>query len=88
MTELTPMDQAFIYLVPQPGAACPFCSVDNPKYIEAIAVYLPEGDYQDYSEQEMWAYGTLEVGEEVDELTGLISMFRLKAESMVPYQPR
>ncbi|MCA1031222.1 DUF3299 domain-containing protein [Bacillus timonensis] len=89
MTELTPIDNRFMYLVPTAGAACPFCSADNPKYLEAIAVYPPDGEEGiPYTEEAIWAYGTLEVGEEVDEATGLISMFRLKAESIDIYQPR
>lgn len=88
-TELTPIDKGFIYLVPTVGAACPFCSADNPKYLEAIAVYPPQGkDSMAFTEQGLWAYGTLEVGEEVDEATGLISKFRLKAESIDVYQQR
>jgi|GEM_PF-2348736 len=88
MTELTPIDNRFIYLVPTAGAACPFCSADNPKYLEAIAIYPPDGKVVDFTQDALWAYGTLEVGEEVDEATGLISMFRLKAESIDVYQPR
>ncbi|WP_078543722.1 DUF3299 domain-containing protein [Litchfieldia alkalitelluris] len=88
MTELTPIDNRFIYLVPTAGAACPFCSADNPKYLEAIAVYPPDGQEIDYTLDGLWAYGTLEVGEEIDEATGLISMFRLKADSIEKYQER
>lgn len=88
MTELTPIDNRFIYLVPKPGASCPFCSADNPRYLEAIAVYPPNGDEFPYTEQGLWVYGTLEVGEEVDQATGLVSMFRLRADSIEPYQER
>ncbi|OZM55945.1 hypothetical protein CIB95_14880 [Lottiidibacillus patelloidae] len=88
MTELTPIDNRFIYLVPTQGAACPFCSADNPKYLEAIAIYPPNGEEVPYTEDGLWVYGTLEVGEEVDEATGLISLFRIKAESIQIYQPR
>jgi hypothetical protein len=88
MTELTPIDNRFIYLVPTQGAACPFCSADNPKYLEAIAIYPPNGEEVPYTEDGLWIYGTLEVGEEVDEATGLISLFRLKAESIDIFQPR
>ena len=89
MTELTPIDNRFVYLVPTAGAICPFCSADNPLYMEAIAVYLPEHqkDLQ-YTQEALWAYGTLEVGEQVDEATGLISMFRLIADSVEVYQAR
>ncbi|HZG88318.1 hypothetical protein [Paenibacillus sp.] len=89
MTELTPIDNRFVYLVPTAGAICPFCSADNPLYMEAIAVYLPEHqkDLQ-YTQEALWAYGTLEVGEQVDEATGLISMFRLNADSVEVYQAR
>jgi hypothetical protein len=88
MTEITPLEYGYVYLVPTAGAACPFCSSDNPEYIEAIAVYPPDGKTLEFTEQGLWAYGTLEVGEEVDPLTGLISMFRLKADSIEPYQAR
>lgn len=88
MTELTPIDNRFVYLVPEPGAACPFCSADNPKYLEAIAVYPPEGQTIEFTQDGLWAYGTLEVGEEIDEATGLISLFRLKAESVDLFQQR
>jgi len=88
MTELTPIDNRFFYLVPEPGAACPFCSADNPKYLEAIAVYTEDGKEMPFTQEGLWAYGTLEVGEEVDEATGLISLFRLKAESVDIYQSR
>ncbi|MBE3554943.1 MAG: hypothetical protein IMW85_08130, partial [Thermicanus sp.] len=88
MTELTPIDNRFIYLVPKPGASCPFCSADNPRYLEAIAVYPPNGGEFPYTEEGLWVYGTLEVGEEVDQATGLVSMFRLRADSIEPYQER
>ncbi|RSK28705.1 hypothetical protein EJF36_18525 [Bacillus sp. HMF5848] len=88
MTELTPIDNRFIYLVPTAGAACPFCSADNPKYLEAIAVYPPDGKTMEFTQDGIWAYGTLEVGEEIDEATGLISMFRLQADSIELFQPR
>lgn len=88
MTEITPLEYGFVYLVPTAGAACPFCSADNPKYIEAIAVFPPDGKPLEFTDQALWAYGTLEVGEEVDPLTGLISMFRIKADSIEPYQTR
>ncbi|WP_417899002.1 hypothetical protein ABN702_00885 [Bacillus haimaensis] len=88
MTEITPLEYGFVYLVPTAGAACPFCSSDNPEYIEAIAVFPPDGKQLEFTEEGLWAYGTLEVGEEVDPITGLISMFRLKADSIEPYQTR
>ncbi|MFZ3589023.1 hypothetical protein ACOI1C_06995 [Bacillus sp. DJP31] len=88
MTELTPIDNRFIYLVPNPGSACPFCSADNPKYLEAIAIYPPDGKEVEFTQSGLWAFGILEVGEEVDEATGLISMFRLKADSIEVHQQR
>ncbi|MFC0213431.1 hypothetical protein ACFFK0_13360 [Paenibacillus chartarius] len=88
MTELTPIDDRFIYLVPQAGSLCPFCSADNPQYLEAIAVYIPKGDKFQFTKEMVWAFGTLEVGEQIDERTGLISMFRLKAETLETYQAR
>ncbi|WP_068604166.1 DUF3299 domain-containing protein [Paenibacillus swuensis] len=88
MTELTPIDNRFIYLVPTAGAACPFCSTDNPKYMEAIAVYVKDGASVDFTNQALWAYGKLEIGEEADEATGLISMYRLVDASVEPYQAR
>jgi hypothetical protein len=73
---------SFFVLASAPLSICPFCSSDADWPSDIIMVKLAKPVVAAPFDRPIWVEGTLEVGSEVDEETGFVSLVRILADRL------
>jgi len=77
MATLSPISGKFMYLMNMPYQSCPFCLPNTNQLTNTMAVYAPEGDTFEFTDQAIQVTGTLVNDEVVDEF-GYSYNYRIK----------
>ncbi|MCD8349555.1 MAG: hypothetical protein LUC93_02985 [Planctomycetaceae bacterium] len=73
---------SFFVLTDIPMSICPFCSSDADWPSDIVVVKLAEPVTAIPFDRPIWVEGTLEVGSEMDEETGFVSLVRIRADAV------
>ena len=77
MATLSPVSGKFIYLMNMPYQSCPFCVPNTTQLSNTMAVYAPEGETFDFTDQAVRITGTMQVEDFEDEF-GYTYNYRIK----------
>jgi len=67
MSLLSPVDGRFVYIMNIPYQSCPFCLPNTMTVTNTVAVYAPDGQRLEFTENPVEVTGTLKVGDITDE---------------------
>ena len=77
MATMSPISGKFMYLMNMPYQSCPFCLPNTNQLTNTMAVYAPEGDTFEFTDQAIQVTGTLVNDDVVDEF-GYSYNYRIK----------